>query len=60
MSTIGELGAFLARQSKAADDLAAVPFLPVRLRKWRVRALMIAECAAAAQQHRPQPICGHC
>ncbi len=28
MSTIGELGAFLARESKAAVELAAVPALP--------------------------------
>ena len=30
MSTIGELGAFLARESKAAVELAAVPALPSR------------------------------
>ena len=28
MSTIGELGAFLTRESKAAVELAAVPALP--------------------------------
>ena len=40
MSTIGELGAFLTRESEAVVELAAVAAPAVSLRQWRLRAVV--------------------